>query len=179
MPKIDRATGKPVDPWDGIDTMMRVLAIDPGDAHVGMAEFEEGRCVQAWEENPAQSLYYAQSMMREYRIDALVIESFELYPWKAQQQAFSQLRTCQLIGAFKLLFVSNGTMEITGQHPPFLWYQQKATIKKPIAAKLKARGIPLLADESGSGGHARDAEWHGYHFLFNNPQEKESNIDAL
>lgn len=178
MPKLDGSPGRPADPWSAFDPHCNVIAIDPGDVHVGMAEFEEGHCVQAWEETPAGALFYVAERLVANDFDALVIEEFRLYPWKAQQQAFSQMKTAELIGAFKLLWATNGQMIVTGTVPNTIWYQQGAAIKKPIDKHLKARGVTMLADENKAGGHARDAELHGYHFLSNNPLNRKSNING-
>lgn len=177
MPRLDgkdKATDR--DPWNGICTAMNVLAIDPGDAHIGMAEFEEGRCVQAWEEDPASGLRHVQNVMLSGWLDALVVEAFVLYPWKAREQAFSQLLTSQYIGALKLMWATGGTIDLTGVIPPFKWIQQGADIKKPMFAQLRARKIPMLSADV-TGQHAKDAEAHGYYFLFNDPETKENNLN--
>ena len=138
---------------------IRVLAIDPGDVHVGMAYFEDPRCLEAWEYAPDQALDYVRDMLRCGRIDTLVIEEFRLYPWRARAQAFSQMLTCEMIGALKIAWrwygVDNG-IELA---------VQSAQIKEPTSNILRARKVPSVAKRSRAGGHAFDAELHGHYYL--------------
>lgn len=176
MPKIGEEPpplgGRPDDPYSAFDPNFRILAVDPGDTYVGMADFEDGRCLDAWECNPAESLRAFRERLILGNLDAIVIEEFRLYPWKATQQAFSQMKTAELIGAFRYLWASDGNREeLSGHYPPVIWHQQGATIKKVIRAQLRARGVPLVAPTSANGPHANDAELHGYYFLSNQPDK--------
>lgn len=137
---------------------MRVLAIDPGDVHCGMATFLDGQCTSTWEDTPADCLGYVRSVLEGECLDVLVVEEFRLYPWKAQQQAYSQMLTCQLIGGIKAAWswFGSGSCKLV---------EQSATIKKPTVGILRARGIKSKAKQSKAGGHALDAELHGYYYV--------------
>lgn len=137
---------------------MRLLAIDPGDVHCGMALFHGDRgCQQAWELDPPGCLRYVRGSLEDGELDVLIIEKFVLYPWKAQEQAYSQMLTCQLIGALKAAWAWwGGECELV---------EQGATIKKPTVGVLRSRKVASKAKQSKAGGHAFDAELHGYYYL--------------
>lgn len=133
-----------------------VIAIDPGDEHVGLAGW------RAWEEEisaveaPASeapdeiALLLTSAARNGVRIH-LVIEEFVLYPWAAVQQSWSPMLTAEMIGMLKWEARRTGAT----------WSTQGANIKKPMAAQLRGRGIRRV----GVGTHASDAELHLYHYL--------------
>lgn len=141
-----------------------VLAIDPGDVHCGMAWFNaEDRCVWVEEMAPDECVDYVRNwLVKDGR--HLVFEEFRLYPWLAEQQAFSEMGTAQVIGAIKTVFrwYAGPASSLT---------QQPASVKKPTEGIMRARGITRLAVESSAGVHCADAELHGYYYL-NNPTNK-------
>lgn len=142
------------------------LAIDPGDVHCGMALFNEGKCLDAWKMKPVECERFVQSALREQEIQALVVEEFRLYPWESDAQAWSQFLTVEVIGVLRWLWLTEGTNCI--------WKEQGANIKKPSRGILRMRKIKSMAKAKGAGGHALDAELHGYHFLLRySEQERE------
>ena len=147
---------------------MTVVAIDPGDVHVGWAEFEDGHCVLAVELTPEECIQELEQRMGE--LEAVVVEEFRLYPWTAQTQTWSDFPTAQLIGVIKYLHRSVGQAMQSG--PEVELVMQQAAIKKPTTAQLKARGVKSKAKAAGAGGHALDAELHGYHYTYTQ-REKE------
>ena len=50
------------------------------------------------------------------KADKVIIESFTLYPWKAQQQAFSNIPSAEIIGRIKEWCSING-VEVVEQQP--------------------------------------------------------------
>lgn len=142
---------------------MNVVAIDPGDVHVGVAEFAGGQCVRAFEMAPDDVPAYVRGALEVMggapAPGALVIEEFRLYPWKAQQQAFSQMLTAELIGQIRLVW------RWWGDPLGVQLVLQPASIKKPTKAILAAKKVVSEAKRSRAGGHAADAELHGYHYL--------------
>lgn len=144
----------------------RVMAIDPGDVHVGMATFaadkwtsDEYACTWTNEHAPLDALTLVTDWLRgggEY----LVIEEFRLYPWQAENQMWSQFQTSQLIGALKASYLQHRG---EGQY----LVMQPASIKKPTAAQLRKRKIPSKAKLARVGKHCQDAELHGWYWIFN------------
>lgn len=127
---------------------MKVVAIDPGDRHVGFASwFKLERLV--YEVNAEEAVSRLEQILR--RGDMLILEEFRLYPHHAAAQSWSPMETSQMIGAMKLVAKQKGANV----------REQGASIKKATRRQLKARGIKQV----GEGTHARDAELHLLHFL--------------
>jgi hypothetical protein len=134
-----------------------ILSVDPGERHCGMAEFRDGACLSAWEMSPGEAIILVRSALRRGHLEVLLVEQFRLYPWMADQQAFSSFKTVEVIGVLRYLWCEFG-QDVT-------WVENPATIKKPTKAILQARGVRSRAKELRAGGHALDAELHGYHYL--------------
>lgn len=132
---------------------MRRVAIDPGDIHVGVAVFVGANCIEAYEVEPAEILVRMERWMVTEALDEVIVEAFRLYPWMAKNQGFSEFLTPQLIGAIKYVVARFGNMQVI---------EQPATVKKPVQAQLKASGIKSVAKANKAGGHAFDAELHGW-----------------
>lgn len=128
--------------------MTRYVAIDPGGVHVGWAVFEDGVCKWVHEVSPMQCLYNLDICAET--LDAIVVESFHLYPSMAQTLTGSDMATSRLIGAIQYLAIRAGTPVV----------MQPASIKKPTESVLRHRGVVLQSH--GEGNHAKDAEIHGY-----------------
>lgn len=133
-----------------------ILAIDPGDVHVGWAmglQINPGEWgIKAGEWTRSESVKEVERFGKD--LDELVMETFVLYPGKAAQQAFSPMLTSELIGKLKLTAEANDVPV----------HMQPAMIKKPTARQLAARGVKRVA----IGNHARDAELHLYYRLLRN-----------
>lgn len=151
-----------------------LLAIDPGSVHCGMAWFwldgepTDRRCELAEEMDPISCVDTVGHMLAGGQLAALVVEEFRLYPWKSRQQAFSQMETVEIIGQLKLWHRTLGTIEGGGIRDVQL-EMQPASIKEPTTKILKGLGVPSKARELRAGGHARDAELHGYRFIYHYP----------
>lgn len=136
-----------------------VLAIDPGDEHCGMALFheeaDEWETTVSWEETPEGCVDYVYRTLPD--VDVLVVEEFRLYPWRAKEQAFSQMKTAEVIGVLRYLHrrgKENG-LEV-------LWVEYPASIKKPTGKMLKSMGIKRMTS---TGDHAADAQLHGWRYI--------------
>lgn len=156
-----------------------LVAVDPGDVHVGMAVFveeEDGtpHCAWAEEYTPDDCADYVAGGLYRGEIGVLVVERFTLYADKALAQVGSQMETSELIGVLKYLvrvhnqYVlgdSKATIRSTGAGDPWrgepvrMWIQG-ADIKKAIRAQMQARGIER--DGVGVGTHHGDALEHGW-----------------
>ena len=132
----------------------KFISFDPGDVHVGVAVFDQGRCIQCMEQTPLGSLQMLLRLLKNNELDHVVIERYQLYPNKAMLQSGSDMLTSQLIGAMRALAWLHDV-------PVTL---QQAALKKPAESLIKRRGIQRLSD--GEGGHAKDAESHGYIYLW-------------
>lgn len=124
---------------------MRILAIDPGDVHVGWA-YDDGDVITAGEWTVPESIDGLTLMLTKDQVDEVVIEEWVLYEWEAQKQVWSHFESCQLIGAIKLLC---RMFDIP-------WVEQGANIKKPTRRQLAARGIKQVAGSI----HSSDAQLH-------------------
>lgn len=135
-----------------------MLAVDPGDEHVGWALgvriMGQQWGVLAGEWDRASTVGNVREWLwsedKELRVDELVIEKFQLYPGMAAKLAYSPMATAELIGKLMLIADLQNGVEVV---------MQSAMIKKPTAAQLAARKIKRV----GKGSHARDAELHLYY----------------
>jgi hypothetical protein len=130
---------------------MRVLAIDPGEVHCGVAFFDDGVCTHTEECKPSTLFEHLVFEM----LDVVVCEEFRLYPWTAGAQSFSSMATCEVIGVIKYI-CEQESMPLV---------MQSATIKKVASAQMKARGVDNLAVVQRKGGHAVDAFLHGWFYI--------------
>jgi hypothetical protein len=126
--------------------MIRHLAIDPGDIHVGYAYDGQSDGVIAGEWTPKECCENLVQMLTRNEVDEIIIEEFVLYQQEYANQAWSPMLTSQLIGAIKLVAY---------------WFripmiEQGAYIKKPTRAKMRRLGI----EHVGSVIHSMDAELH-------------------
>lgn len=135
----------------------RILSIDPGEVHCGTALWLGGKCVSVKEYAPGALFAYLEDMLRSQSLDLVVMEEFRLYPWKAVEQGFSQLKTVETIGVVRYL-VARWGMTI-----PLI--EQPALIKKPTEGHMRAGGVKHRAVVEKAGGHCKDAESHGYWYL--------------
>lgn len=169
---------------------MRLLAVDPGDVHVGLALFTYGPdddgddaadCERAWETDPETAIDYIASSMLNYEIDVLVVEEFRLYPDKAKQLTGSTMGTCELIGQIKwahrldarrrrdiveetvkLRLVKQRQAEID-RNAGIDLILQPAAIQTPTTGLLRRRGIKSVAKASQR--EIREAGGEGDHAL--------------
>ena len=161
-----------------LDGSRRLLAVDPGEVHVGVAVFVETsdgwRCTATVELNPFGWVrLYDAILASALRPHYLVIEDFRLYGHLAMTQVGSSMATSQLIGwtsyatllfndslADRLLF--NDSL---AEDQPTAVVLQGAQIKKPTQAVLRAHRIRSTAKAARAGGHAFDAELHGWFYI--------------
>lgn len=142
------------------------IAIDPGEHHCGVALFTirmgadglpECECTLTTEHTPEGlfdnlKVWAALRGNSKGQFDVMVVEKFTLYPEKAPSLAYSELRTVEVIGVLRERCRQEGIALV----------MQPASIKKATEGQLKSRGIALKS--KGSGGHAKDAELHGWHY---------------
>lgn len=151
---------------------LRFLAVDPGDVHVGVAEFVRlptGVWIVEWagEKTPDEFLRFLHAGIRRHVWDWLVVEEWRLFPEHAPRAIGSDMPTSRLIGAIEAL--AKFTPEISwpddgSDRVPV--HLQSPKIKVPTRSWLRKRKLRSVAKMlKVAGDHATDAELHGYHFL--------------
>lgn len=142
--------------------MTRALFIDPGDVHVGMAEFVEistdtWSCVNTWEIGPSLGEEMMATIIGDNKHAIIGYERWRLFGHLAQQQAGSEFRAVQFIGVLKYLHRRNpGNSQLVVQDPNV----------QPVAERLaKHRGLPLYSVTHKFGNHAKSAELHGIYYF--------------
>lgn len=139
--------------------MSTLVAIDPGGVHVGVAGFSYGDdpavCVRAIELNPEQTEDMLWGMCAGAALDRLVIETWRLFPDMAPKLSGSDMPTSQLIGSLRWMARQHGIPVV----------MQEPTIKLPTISLLRAAMVPLRSVREHKGGHAKDAELHGWCWL--------------
>ena len=123
--------------------MTKLLAVDPGHVHCGVAFFVGGVLEYAEEMSP-EELY---KKLKVVKADVVVVESWRLYPWV--NQGFDTMETPQVIGVVKYLCKERGIKVV----------MQDALIKKATFARYKEELAKVR------GGHAKDAACHGMYYL--------------
>jgi hypothetical protein len=138
-----------------------VIAVDPGDVHVGVAIWRTGK-VEAREVGAVIAVTALNRLMLASRNEGevrLVIEDFRLYPGSAPSLSWSPMKTAEMIGALKWVAEQQGVI-VT---------MQGADIKNPTKRQLKARGI---RSTTGVSNHANDALLHLWHYVLRNGLEE-------
>lgn len=143
--------------------MSAIVSIDPGGVHCGMALFEEQdgewTCVRAWEETPDGCTDQIVDWLTD-GVTHIVVEEFRLYPWVAEQQSFKTFPEVEVIGVIKWLVRACAEEGLDCQI-----VMQGAAIKEPATKILKSKKVPSRSKRDGAGGHAKDAELHGWYYI--------------
>lgn len=147
------------------------LAIDPGDVHVGLAEFERKQdgiwyCVWAGEKTPDEFLPWYVEGIRKSRWLRVVVESWKLFPEAAKFYVGSDMPTSRLIGAIKALAAFCSPEGAWFDEAPKVVFQDPQ-IKVPTRGLLRKRKLRSIAKVLGVPlDHASDAELHGFKYLY-------------
>lgn len=167
----------------------RFLAIDPGDEHVGLAEFERKidgvwYCVWAGEMTPEQFLPWFVEGLQKLRWAHVVVESWKLFPESAKFYVGSDMPTSRLIGSIAALAEFLPPTSDWMDEPVVVTYQDPQ-IKVPTRSVLKRRKLRSVAKVlKVSGDHASDAELHGFKYMidhgetFENTTQQERRLAA-
>lgn len=172
----------------------RLMAVDPGDVHVGVVLFEQDAngdwdCIEAYETTPDECSDRVAWMIVEGSLHTLVYERFRLYPDLAQEQQGSEFVTVQLIGAMRWLvrqqnehadrhtraeadgvvlscLTGKSPVDCRGKIPKRLEIcGQMADIQQPTRAILRRKGIKSASRRLKAGPHALSAELHAWYHL--------------
>lgn len=149
-----------------------LLAVDPGDEHVGVAWFDKQGdawgCVYVEEMTPEQFRGYIGPALRSGFFRWFVLESFALYGDKALQQTGSEMETAQLIGVCKYVVeeVNRESHLNPSMDREVELVMQQPSIKKAVFAILARKKYQFTADRMKvPAQHVRDAEVHGIRFI--------------
>ncbi|AOZ65133.1 hypothetical protein KDI99_gp33 [Arthrobacter phage Greenhouse] len=156
-----------------------ILAVDPGDEHVGVAWLD--REPKGWavvfvtEMTPDEFLDYILPALQSGLFRYFVLESFSLYADKLKEQIGSEMLTSQMIGAAKFAVkIANES----SHYNPNMQYEvqlimQQPAVKAPAFAILARKKYTFTAKRLGvTGQHVRDAEVHGIKFVMDTLGEK-------
>ena len=159
----------------------RFLAIDPGDVHVGLAEFERTQdgywyCVWAGEKTPAGFLEWYVEGIRKGRWSRIVVESWKLFPQAAPIYVGSDMPTSRLIGAIEALALHlvpdsgwfDEELPVTRQDPQIKVPTRGVLKRRKLKSMAKVLRVPL--------DHASDAELHGFKWCIDHNQPIENTI---
>jgi len=93
-----------------------------------------------------------EDILRRYKIDHVVMETYQVYEWKSQDHSWSQVPTVQIIGGIKIIL----------QQHKIPYSSQTAQVAKQFCTddKLKQWGFYKVGFR-----HAVDAIRHGAYFL--------------
>ena len=150
-----------------------LLAVDPGDVHVGVSWFDylgedTWACVFVTEMTPDEFEDYLGPALRSGLFRYFVLESFALYGDKALEQTGSQFLTSQLIGVCK--YVVKEVNREAHLNPDLEreveLVLQQPSIKKAVFAICARQGYKFTADRlKVPGQHVKDAEVHGVKYV--------------
>lgn len=147
-------------------------------AHCGWAEFEfvgeantQVDVMPGWECTRAVELT-AEECFDHYiagtltgRWEWFALEEWRLYPEQADRHVGSDFPTVQLIGALKHAHRLGARKARDEGRTEEVLKMQPASVKEPTLAVLRKRGLQSVAVAAGAGGHAKDAETHGWAYL--------------
>lgn len=158
---------------------LRVLAVDPGDKHVGMAVglafarpdpdtggvVAEDELVVAFEVGHIDGLFAIDTAVNAGWVDILVIEDWRLYRDKMEEQVGSRCETARFLGGVEhLVRKYNRFAESTGDPNRVELIEQPASVQAP--AKEKLREYRMGRTSKPDQGHALSAELHFWHLIF-------------
>jgi hypothetical protein len=98
-----------------------LLAIDPGDVHVGVAMFAEDQngfpyCEWATEYGHDEGTDFVARQLASYTLCGIALERFNLYQDQKDKQVGSDFPTCEQIGVIKYMVrVNNESRGLTGE----------------------------------------------------------------
>ena len=140
-----------------------VLGVDPGTKHCGMALLQrvlgdDWELQDCFDLSPVDCVLHVQDWLRSTSSAWLVVEGYQLYPDKMQQQGMSRMGTPEVIGALKWVYLETCWFRTSGA-TTVAFAEQGASIKAAGRRWMDLRGVV----EEGSNQHKRDAEAHAWH----------------
>lgn len=133
------------------------LAVDPGET-TGWATFDENGIGTGLGSVHGRIEVY--ELLSQVQAKLLIIEDFELFPWKSKEQSWSSFETVRVIGAIE-----------------FWAYAKNAglVLQKPNIKVIGYKWAKLTVAKAKADSHERDAYVHGVYYLckqgIRNPQQ--------
>lgn len=126
------------------------LAIDPGETS-GWATFtKEGKPIDYGQVAQRLGIY---DLLKDKQPQFLIVEDFQLYPWKSNAQAFNQFETVRVIGAIEF----------------WAWAKSvPVVLQKPSVKGIGYKWAGIDPPKNHSISHGPDAYVHGIYFLQSN-----------
>jgi hypothetical protein len=159
---------------------LRILTVDPGDKHVGMAVglafaqphpetgavVAEDELVVAFEVGHIDGIFAIDTAVNAGWVDLLVVEDWKLYKDKLEEQVGSRCETARMLGAIEhIVRKYNRFAETTGDPNRVELVQQPASVQK--VAKDKLREYRMDRTSKPDDRHALSAECHFWFLVFN------------
>lgn len=156
-----------------------VVAFDPGDVHTGYAEakvsirgIEVIRSQTLGRDESIQKLEWMNPGAPGTMLDFVIIERYQLYPWAARQQGFSEFETPQLIGVLRYLarksavpvVLQTASVKKKGRQMAFDAGVRPMAFRSLGSGKGAYKGPDFGELRDGSTQHERDAIAHVYHW---------------
>lgn len=123
------------------------LCIDPGETS-GWATFKEDGSGDKFGEVRGREAIY--SLLTKVQPRTLIVEDFELFPWKSRDQAFSKFETVRVIGAIEFWAYVKGVSLI---------------LQMPNIKSIAYMWAGVQKAGSHKDSHERDAYVHGVYYL--------------
>ena len=141
---------------------LKLLAVDPGELYVGIAEFVGWEVMNTSVLPPNDAVDMIWRGLENGHYDQVVMESWRTYT----EALWTECLTVEVIGAVKHKARQCGVPV----------KMQPNTIKRPAAARMLSHGIEFPASLAAISTvrlrqHPTDACMHGYWWLFENPPE--------
>lgn len=136
------------------------LAIDPGETS-GWATFkEDGSLDKMGSVLGRESVYALLSSVQPW---VIIVEDFELFPWKSRDQAFSKFEAVRVIGAIELWAYAK---------------QRSVHLQKPSIKTVGYMWAGITKAKLKRDSHERDAYVHGVYWLQKNDIRKPQQAKA-
>lgn len=127
---------------------MKLVAVDPGDLHVGIATWSSQEGIRSNEVSPEECCQFVDLLDEDW---TLIVEEFRLYPTKASAQSWSPMLTAELIGALKWIARQKRISVVL----------QPAYIKVPTLRRCTAKRLEWKVRSV----HESDARLHLFYYL--------------
>lgn len=137
------------------ESAVKLLAVDPGERHVGCAIFWGRELVETRVLDPEPAVRWIWQMIENAQFELVIVEQWRNY---GAEVTWSECTTVEVIGAIKHMCVRHSVQCL----------KQPALVKRPARARMRAHGIDqpdlshITKDQQI---HASDAVAHGWWWL--------------
>lgn len=125
------------------------MAIDPGDT-TGWATFDEKGNGTGFGQVTTKNAKDIHKFLDEHSPEVIILEDYELFPWKTQQMAFNTVQTVRRIGNIESWAMLN---------------EVPIHLQKPNVKTIGYMWAGIQKPKNHAQSHGPDAYVHGVHFL--------------